>query len=247
MRTRRLPGEGASEAGRDVRPLFVTAGPQPPHHLHEAPVQGAAGGANGSGGGGALVRRAGSTRDGEAMAARTARGVGGALDASSSGAGDAEVRYARAPLPPFPARARAHPPTQFLTPPPARSLARARRTSFMALWLARAGQRIAGWIMGLATAAFLIYYQWVVACLDSVARLPRTRSADENGSRGIRRMPFSMRRWVVEPAPPNSLAVRAFASAAKGACARIVSLRAQAHPTPFSTEHHGNTYIVIVV
>ncbi|EFJ39616.1 hypothetical protein VOLCADRAFT_100756, partial [Volvox carteri f. nagariensis] len=54
-------------------------------------------------------------------------------------------------------------------------------SSAIAIWLARASQKVAGWLMGLATAGFLIFYQ-----------------------------------WVVEPAPPNSLAVRAFAAAAKG-------------------------------
>ncbi|GFR50303.1 hypothetical protein Agub_g12493, partial [Astrephomene gubernaculifera] len=54
-------------------------------------------------------------------------------------------------------------------------------SSSSAVWLARASQKVAGWLMGLATAGFLIFYQ-----------------------------------WVVEPAPPNSLAVRAFAAAAKG-------------------------------
>ncbi|GIM11600.1 hypothetical protein Vretimale_15098 [Volvox reticuliferus] len=54
-------------------------------------------------------------------------------------------------------------------------------TAALAIWVARASQKVAGWLMGIATAGFLIFYQ-----------------------------------WVVEPAPPNSLAVKAFAAAAKG-------------------------------
>ncbi|GLI71623.1 hypothetical protein VaNZ11_016892 [Volvox africanus] len=54
-------------------------------------------------------------------------------------------------------------------------------TAAQAIWLARVSQKVAGWLMGIATAGFLIFYQ-----------------------------------WVVEPAPPNSLAVKVFAAAAKG-------------------------------
>lgn len=57
----------------------------------------------------------------------------------------------------------------------------AAKNAATAFWLVRASQKVAGWFMGIATAGFLIFYQ-----------------------------------WVVEPAPPNSLAVRAFAAAAKG-------------------------------
>ncbi|GLC45302.1 hypothetical protein PLESTB_000307100 [Pleodorina starrii] len=77
------------------------------------------------------------------------------------------------------------PPPPPLPPPPAAAAAEVvvggAASSAIAIWLARASQKVAGWVMGIATAGFLIFYQ-----------------------------------WVVEPAPPNSLAVRAFAAAAKG-------------------------------
>ncbi|KXZ42609.1 hypothetical protein GPECTOR_130g570 [Gonium pectorale] len=66
-------------------------------------------------------------------------------------------------------------------PPPPANADGGAASSAMAIWLARASQKVAGWVMGIATAGFLIFYQ-----------------------------------WVVEPAPPNSLVVKAFAAAAKG-------------------------------
>ncbi|KAG2451611.1 hypothetical protein HYH02_003392 [Chlamydomonas schloesseri] len=124
-----------------------------------------------------------------AARAQRAASAAGAVDSSGVGVSIAEAVRARQaagaatstqePTGAAPAAAPSAPlPT---TTPTSAEADLAAKNADTAFWLVRASQKVAGWFMGIATAGFLIFYQ-----------------------------------WVVEPAPPNSLAVRFFAAAAKG-------------------------------
>ena len=46
--------------------------------------------------------------------------------------------------------------------PRAATAALARASSNDAMWVVRSAQKVAGWAIGLGTAAYLLFYQWVI-------------------------------------------------------------------------------------
>ncbi|KAG2488978.1 hypothetical protein HYH03_012419 [Edaphochlamys debaryana] len=188
--------------GNTVMPTLANLGPQ--HHAH---IHSHAGSMDSATVTSIDVAMANSLQQGQgqgpaggakdARGPQTGPGAGGAsaparIDSSGGGVSVAEAlaaaqRSAAAPTAPTATaeegRAALTAPIPAPLPPASASAApdASAQKAAQALWLARASQRVAGWLMGIATAGFLIFYQ-----------------------------------WVVEPAPPNSVAVRAFAAAAKG-------------------------------